>query len=67
MTRTAVAVLQTAWDCRWGLPRAPLAGLMDCQKTGSIWVCVRTGSCRSIDETECENCPRWEADEKRTN
>jgi hypothetical protein len=67
MTRTAVAVLQTPWDCRWSLPRVPLTGLMDCCEPETIWVCVRTGVRRPVDADQCETCPHWEADEGRTN
>jgi hypothetical protein len=61
MPRTAVASLQTIWDCRWSLPGYRLSGVDEHQQPEKLWVCVRTGRRRGVTAEECEYCPHWEA------
>lgn len=59
MTTTAIAVLQTPWDCKWSqfgqmhrtAATAPAEGL---------WVCAYEGTPRAITTAECESCSHWE-------
>ena len=60
MAGTAIATLQTIWDCRWSRPSYRLIGIPDQVQPEKLWVCVRTGR-RSVTEEECETCPHWEA------
>jgi hypothetical protein len=60
MPTTAVATLQTAWDCRWSRPGYRVAGVPDQFQPETFWICVRTGERRSFDPVECETCPHWE-------
>jgi hypothetical protein len=61
MSKTATAILQTPWDCKWSRfgrihasRRAPAEGL---------WVCVYPdGTRRSINPSECESCSHFEYD-----
>jgi hypothetical protein len=59
MSKTAVATLQTIWDCRWSRPGYRLIGVPDRLQPEKLWVCVRTER-RDVTEEECENCPFWE-------
>jgi len=61
MPGTAVATLQTIWDCRWSRPGFRLFGASEQDQPETPWVCVRTGQRRAISEEECERCPYWEA------
>ena len=61
MAITAVATLQTAWDCRWSRPGYRVAGVQEQFQPETRWVCcIRTGERRCIDTSECEQCPHWE-------
>ena len=60
MTRTAIAVLQPVWDCRWSRPGQRLTGISDARQPESRWVCERDGQRRNLRDAECETCPRWE-------
>jgi hypothetical protein len=62
MARTAVATLQTVWDCRWSRPGFQLASLGFRDQPEPLWVCTRTGAPREVDEAECETCEHWEMD-----
>ena len=42
MAKTAVATLQTIWDCRFSRPGFRLSGVKDELQPESVWVCVRT-------------------------
>ena len=63
MAKTAIATLQTMWDCRWSRPGFRLSGVKESQQPESIWVCVRTLPRRSITDVECATCPHWEHDD----
>ena len=65
MPRTAVATMQTAWDCRWSRPGYRVCGVPDHLQRETQWVCLRSGERRCIEIEECEECPHWEADELR--
>jgi hypothetical protein len=60
MARTAIATLQTIWDCRWSQPGHRLNGVPDAKQPEGTWVCVREGARRTIDEDECATCAHWE-------
>ena len=60
MSKTAVAVLQTAWDCKWSQPGYRRTRVAERHQPESLWVCVRTGGRVSINESDCESCPFWE-------
>jgi hypothetical protein len=60
MARTAIATLQTAWDCRWSRPAFHVerpAGIKHLEET---WVCTRDGQPHAIDPHDCETCPLFE-------
>ena len=67
MARTAVATLQTVWECRWSQPGLRLANVDEKQQPEWIWVCVRTGKRVGVDEARCENCHYWERADHRLN
>ncbi len=67
MATTAVATLQTAWDCRWSRPGYRLTGVPEHHQPESLWVCVRTEMRVPLKESDCEACPFWEAEEERRN
>jgi hypothetical protein len=67
MTRTAVATLQTPWDCRWSRPGFRLSGIAEKLQPEGVWVCIRTGERRNVTEAKCELCPHWELDDRREN
>ena len=60
MAKTAVATLQTIWDCRWSRPGFRLSGVKESLQPESLWVCVRTTPRRCVSEAECKECPFWE-------
>ena len=66
MATTAVATLQTAWDCRWSRPGYRVPGVQEQFQPETRWVCTRTGERRCIDALECEQCPHWEYDDRRS-
>ena len=59
MATTAVATLQTAWDCRWSRLGYRVPGVPEQFQPETRWVCTRTGERRCIDTLECEQCPHW--------
>jgi len=61
MASTAVASLQTIWDCKWSRPGYRLTGVEDQLQPETLWVCVR-GERRGVTEEDCEKCPHWEMD-----
>ena len=61
MPATAVATLQTIWDCNWSVPGYRVAGVLEHLQPEKPWVCVRNGIRRGVTEEECEHCPFWEA------
>ncbi len=67
MARTAIAIKQTAWECKWSRPGFRFAGVEESIQPETLWVCVRTGERRRLSETACDQCPYWEADKFRKN
>jgi hypothetical protein len=67
MARTAVAVEQTIWDCRWSQPGLHVAHIAERDRRQPTWVCTRTGACRAVDEHECAQCPHWQSEDARRN
>jgi hypothetical protein len=65
MAATAVATLQTAWDCRWSRPGYRVRGVPEQLQRETVWVCIRTGERRPVNEAECEHCANWEMDDSR--
>jgi hypothetical protein len=66
MATSTVATLQAAWDCRWSRPGYRVAGVPDQFQPETRWICTRTGERRCIDVAECERCPHWEFESRRT-
>jgi hypothetical protein len=62
MATTAIATLQTAWDCKWSRTGYRLSGVADSAQPESVWVCVRADHRRNLVESDCETCPQWERD-----
>ncbi len=62
MAKVTVAVLQTAWDCKWSRPGHRFAGVPDERQPETLWVCVRTGARTDLDNRNCETCQFWQAD-----
>ena len=62
MARTAIATLQTIWDCRWSRPGHRLNGVREDLQPEPTWVCVRDGERRGIREDDCATCAFWELD-----
>ena len=60
MNSTVVMTLQTVWDCKWSQPGHRLTGVVESLQPESLWVCVRGGNRRAINEAECETCPHWQ-------
>jgi hypothetical protein len=60
MSRTAVATLQTIWDCRWSRPGTCAAGVEEELQPETRWICIRGRERRCVTEEECESCPDWE-------
>ena len=67
MSATAVAALQTIWDCKWSRPGLRLAGLAPGRPPESLWVCTRTGERTPVSEDKCEACPFWGRESFRWN
>jgi hypothetical protein len=67
MATTAVATLQTPWDCRWSRPGYRLTGVNDWDQPEPAWVCVRTGHRKPISGGDCDGCPHWEEDQQGLN
>ena len=66
MARTAIATLQTAWDCRWSRPAFQLEKTVGIARPEATWVCTRDGARQLIDPHDCETCPFWEKDDIAT-
>jgi hypothetical protein len=67
MAKTAVATLQTVWDCRWSRPGFRLSGVIEDLQPESVWVCIRTGHRQAVTDAKCQECPHWECDDHRLN
>jgi hypothetical protein len=65
MSATAIATLQTIWDCKWSRPGWRVSGLPDALQPEPLWVCTRSGRREGVSETVCEGCPFWEFEESR--
>jgi len=65
MAKTAIATLQTIWDCRWSRPGFRLSNVKESLQPEGLWVCVRTGTRRSVSDAECATCPCWEHEDYR--
>lgn len=63
MNSTAVMTLQTVWDCKWSQPGHRLTGVLESLQPETLWVCVRDGNRRAIDEAKCVTCPHWQRQE----
>lgn len=63
MATTAVATLQTAWDCRWSRPGHRLTGVPDRLQPETVWMCVRTGTRIPVEASRCETCSDWQAED----
>ena len=66
MARTAIATLQTAWDCRWSRPGHRLNGVAEEKQPETTWVCVHNGVRRDLRDDECAECAHWELDDAAT-
>ena len=60
MSRTAVATLQTIWDCKWSRAGYRVAGVPEEFQPESRWICVRGQERPGVTEEECEHCPHWQ-------
>jgi len=67
MSTTAVATLQTIWDCRWSRSGYRLRGVDEVHQPEPLWVCVRSAVRKPVSAKECETCPNWEYEEPRRN
>ncbi len=67
MAATAIATLQTPWDCKWSRPGYRLAGVPDRCQPETTWICVRTGERTPLPESTCETCAFWEEDVTKAN
>lgn len=64
MATTAIATLQTIWDCKWSRLAYKPEG--DQPPPESLWICVRPGRVKSsVTAEECVTCPHWEATDDR--
>ena len=63
--KTAIAVLQTVWDCRWSQPGLRFWGTAERDQPEPDWVCIRTGERRAVSNEQCEHCPHWQRDDTR--
>jgi hypothetical protein len=64
MTTIAIAVHQTAPDCRWSLPATPHSAAPPW--TPTQWICVRDETLRPVSQVRCEHCPYWAVRDDRT-
>ena len=67
MAKTAIATLQTIWDCRWSRPGFRLSGVKESLQPETTWVCIRTGPRRCVTDAQCEHCAFWELEAHREN
>ena len=67
MARTAVAVAQTIWGCRWSRPGYQITGVQPQLQPEPTWVCIRDGIRASVPEGKCETCERWEPEPDKLN
>lgn len=63
IARTAIATLQTPWDCKWTRVAYRQSGIPPYKVNEQMWMCVRApGALRPVTEQDCEACPEWEKD-----
>ena len=67
MARTAVAIAQSIWSCRWSRPGYRITGVEDQFQPEPTWICIRDGVRAVIPEGKCETCERWEPDQEKAN
>jgi hypothetical protein len=67
MARTAIATLQTVWDCKWSRPGFQMLALAEPRASGTLWFCVRSGRRKDVTDEQCEKCPHWERDDSPDN
>jgi len=65
MARTATAVIQAPWDCKWTRLAYRQTGIPEYTPPNpNLWVCVRQPEApRRVTEQDCEGCPHWEMEE----
>ena len=54
----------TAANCQSTRLGYRLSSVVESQQPENLWVCVRDGDRRPVDDTECANCARWEPAEE---
>ncbi len=54
------AVLQTAWNCRWGRQGDSVSALAETIRLEGPWWCTRDGAAHAVGEEACARCARWE-------
>ena len=62
MTPLSNKALQTPQDCYWSQPGHRLSGLSESEQPESVWVCVREGHRRNVDDHDCATCAYWQQD-----
>jgi hypothetical protein len=62
MASTAVAALQTIWDCRWSRLGFRLSGVKESLQPESLFVCIGSGCRQDVPDGKCESCRHWERD-----
>jgi hypothetical protein len=69
MAQTAIAVIQTPWDCRWTrIAWKRTTACVDEPPDCYAWLCIREpGAPRRVDERDCEDCPYWEMEDPERN
>jgi hypothetical protein len=66
MARTAVATLQTVWDCRWSRPGFRLSGVKESLQPESLFVCIGSGCRQDVTDATCASCWHWELDRRES-
>ena len=67
MAITAIATLNTPWDCKWSRPGYRLAGVPEQFQPETVWVCIRTDERTPVQDTKCATCAFWQQDDTKTN
>lgn len=61
--RNEANTTHTAANCQSTRLGYRLSFVAEAQQPENLWVCVRDGARRSVSDSECEQCARWEASE----
>jgi hypothetical protein len=61
--RDEAKTAHTAANCQSTRLGYRLSFVGESQQPENLWVCVRDGGRRSVGDSECEQCPRWESAE----